>query len=302
MLSWFRRRKPQTPPAAPPPPAPPEDEDAEAPPPDFGTHIRVAFASDRRSWEEDFDLLRVAADVLRQFGHTVTTDAPDALRVAPAGLTLRPVLRHFQPLDDGAGTTSVTTIHADHPDFGGQEVFEYQHASGETLEAAIRSGFEQWAQVDLPVLLDALAAQPANCALMEMAFPDAPDGTPGLARRAVLGPIAHFARNPASQPSDGDGGHSFCPCCFLTQNIDAFKPLVESTGFHAIRFYAARGDDGEPQADCRVNGEDHADGAAALRRYVTTWPDAGLEFRKQYVILQNAPPPAPAAERYTGDA
>ena len=39
-------------------------------------------------------------------------------------------------------------------------------------------------------------------------------------------------------------------------------------------------------ADCRVNGDDFEPGAIALRAYATTWPDAGYEFRKQYVIFQ----------------
>lgn len=85
----------------------------------------------------------------------------------------------------------------------------------------------------------------------------------------------------------------FCACCFLTNNFDAFKSLVESDGVHAIRFYAARNPDGSPEADCRVNGHDFPDGAAALRRYATTWPPAGFEFRKQYVLMQNDPAPAP---------
>jgi hypothetical protein len=48
-------------------------------------------------------------------------------------------------------------------------------------------------------------------------------------------------------------------------------------------------------ADCRVNGEPFEEGKQALRRYVETWPDAGFEWRKQYVILQtfSAPPPIP---------
>jgi hypothetical protein len=69
-------------------------------------------------------------------------------------------------------------------------------------------------------------------------------------------------------------------------------PVLESEGFYAIRYYAARDPNGNPQADCPINGQDHPDGAAALRDYVLEWPRTGVEFRKQYVILQNDPAPS----------
>lgn len=40
-----------------------------------------------------------------------------------------------------------------------------------------------------------------------------------------------------------------------------------------------------------VNGHDFEPGAAALREYVKTWPGAGFEFRKQYVVLHCLPLP-----------
>jgi hypothetical protein len=43
---------------------------------------------------------------------------------------------------------------------------------------------------------------------------------------------------------------------------------------------------GDPQADCRVNGDDWDKGTEALRKYVGTWPAAGFEMRKQYVVVQ----------------
>jgi hypothetical protein len=66
----------------------------------------------------------------------------------------------------------------------------------------------------------------------------------------------------------------------------AFQALLETDDFYGIRFYAMRDADGNPQADCRVNGEDWEPGAAALREYVAKWPERGFEFRKQYVVLQ----------------
>src|SRR5690348_11923615 len=86
--------------------------------------------------------------------------------------------------------------------------------------------------------------------------------------------------------------HDFCPCCFLTNSMETFKGMLEGEGFFAIRFYAVRDAEGQAQADCRVNGEDFEAGKQALLKYVEKWPAAGFEFRKQYVIIQDAPPGA----------
>jgi hypothetical protein len=129
-----------------------------------------------------------------------------------------------------------------------------------------------------------------------MSFPEK-DGRPAYTRRVILGPIAHLVQNPTvhadkSTPGsgedvegDGDDEHDFCPCCLLTRSFEAFTPLIEDSGVYGLLLFAARDADGASQADCRVNGDDWEKGAQALRQYVTTWPDAGYEFRKQYVVL-----------------
>jgi hypothetical protein len=61
--------------------------------------------------------------------------------------------------------------------------------------------------------------------------------------------------------------------------------LIEGTSFYGLRLFATRDGKGAKQADCRVNGNDWEKGAEALRKYVTTWPGTGFEFRKQYVVL-----------------
>jgi hypothetical protein len=62
---------------------------------------------------------------------------------------------------------------------------------------------------------------------------------------------------------------------------------ISDGGFYGIRLFAMRGSEGESEADCRVNGLDWEEGKQALVKYVNTWPDLGVEFRKQYIVLQN---------------
>ncbi len=168
-------------------------------------------------------------------------------------------------------------------------VFEYQHGIGETLSDALREGFEQWVQIDFAVLLEALRDPLEHCNAIEFTLPQ--KNGAGLRRRAVLGPVGRRVLPPKNLASDGE--HPFCPCCFLTNNYEAFRPLMESEGFYGIRLFAARDDSGAPRADCRVNGKDWEDGTRALLSYVETWPQAGLEFRKQYVVMQTLEGPMP---------
>jgi hypothetical protein len=119
-----------------------------------------------------------------------------------------------------------------------------------------------------------------------MSFP-AKDGQPARDRRVILGPVMHFMETPPANNTTNEDAHPFCPCCLLTNSFPAFKELMESDRFGGVRLFAARDEDGTPQADCRVNGDDWEPGAQALREYAKTWPEAGYEFRKQYVVLQN---------------
>jgi hypothetical protein len=193
---------------------------------------------------------------------------------------------------------TVTTIEVIHPEVVPRGVFEYQHGWGDSVEASISTGFDHWARSDLVPLLDALKPTPESCMVLGNPFPGR-DGQVTRPRRAILGPVLHMVANQArSQPEDdgrpavggtGDEEHPFCPCCLLTRSFAAFEELFEDDAFHGIRLYAARAPDGSPMADCRVDGHNWEPGAQALREYVKTWPGAGFESRKQYVILQNSP-------------
>jgi len=105
-------------------------------------------------------------------------------------------------------------------------------------------------------------------------------------RRVVLGPISHMVSSPAKNEKEE---HPFCPCCLFTKAGDIWKEKISDSGFYGIRLFAMRLADGSAGADCRVNGEDWAVGKTALTEYVKSWPNQGVEFRKQYIIIQNPP-------------
>ena len=251
---------------------------------------RIAFTNGERSWTESFELIAIAAGVLRGRGHEVV-EHDTWLQLRPSGFSLRPLMVGTELLEKG-GVHTWTTIEVRHAELITDGLFEYQHSTGDDVAESLTKGFLSWESIDLPVLLDALRPRPEKCSLWEMTFA-AKDGVPARARRAVLGNVAYFAAHPP-QPSTGDGDaqgegeHAFCTCCFLTRNYEAFRSHIEGDGCFGIRFYAMRNEDGSPGADCRINGEDYPLGMEALRSYVGTWPGAGFEFRKQYVLVHTA--------------
>jgi hypothetical protein len=261
--------------------------------PGIGTEAQLALTS--ADSVEEVNTVDLAATVLEQRGHTVT-NARTHLVHPDSGFTILPQLVEVRPLDDG-GVQSVTTVQVNHPVLAPSGLFEYQHSTGDTLAHSISRGFDQWVQLDFFTLLDALLPLPKACMSMVLEFP-ARDGKPARARRAVFGPVGHLrAREPKSEVGAGPDEHPFCPCCLLTRSFEAFRELLEGDDFVGLRLFAMRSPDGAPEADCRVNGEECEPGKAALREYVSTWPDAGVEFRKQYVVLQNHEGPLPGAAR-----
>jgi hypothetical protein len=236
------------------------------------------------------DIVQLAALALEQRGHSVTRHET-RLEHRGTKFIFRPRLSELHQLKDG-GFHSVTTITTIHPEFAPNGIFEFQHATGDNATAAICRGFEEWAQLDLAVLIDAELDKPKRCTAFEMTFPPR-DGAAPLNRRAMLGPVKHFVKalpgTPAVDRTSEEQDHPFCPCCLLTNTFKGFLPFIEADGFFGIQMVAVRDESGSPQADCRVNGQDWEAGKQALREYVDRWPQAGYELRKQYVVLQNIP-------------
>jgi hypothetical protein len=253
--------------------------------PGIASEGKLAFSTGDRSWTEAVNLVSIAAKVLKSRGHSVTSQKTWLLH-SGSGFMILPLLLEVHPLDDG-GVQTVTTIQTNHPAILSDGVFEYQHSTGNSIADSISTGFDQWLQTDFVSLLDALRPKAETCMTLELSFP-ARDGKPERHRRAVLGPVAHFRQEPLEIAEDGASEeHPFCPCCLLTNSFKAFSDFIESDGFYGLRLFAARDTEGVSQADCRVNGEDWEEGAHALREYAGTWPAAGYEFRKQYVVLQS---------------
>ncbi len=287
MFAFFRKLFSSNP-SPPSRPEQPEQSDAatsaptDAKPTEF-VRGSIDFSRGDRSWTETFDVVESMVRVLTQRGYFTTREG-DAVRLDTSDLVVTPVMVSFQPLDDengGSRTTTITTVR--HAAFGDAHVFEFQHSTGASVTESIDAGFDQWAQIDLVVLLDALLDKPEHCTAMEMSFPATAD-TPARHRRVILGPTGHLAQHP---PESTDEEHPFCPCCLLTRSIDAFKPLIEQDAFFAVRLFAMRDPNDEAAADCRVNGEDYELGKKGLINYVKTWPGFGMEFRKQYIVIQS---------------
>lgn len=282
MFSWFRRKPAKEKPLGAAQPSVASGQNAGAAAPFETTKGRIAFNNGQRQWEETFDCVASLVDTLGRLGRKVRAEDQRVLDEA-TGLWLRPVMVDMQPVHNN-GVRTCTKIDFIHPTAIPSAVFEFQHSTGGTTTESIEAGFDSWAKGDLAALSDAIREKPLECTAMTFEFPGKGEGSV-IRRRVILGPVWHAQERKAEQEEE----HPFCPCCLLTQSMKAFEGLLNAEGFFAVRLFAMRQGDGAAGADCRVNGEEFAPGKEALTQYASQWPQAGTEFRKQYVIIQNAP-------------
>ena len=252
--------------------------------------------------------LALLAEALVKHGHDISA-RPDHLLDVASQFSIACMVHGVTRREDGTAQT-VSTVTVTHPTLVPDGLFEFQHSWGPDARASLLAGFDRWVQTDYVTLVDSTMAMPDKCMVLEMEFPVTPE-RPARKRRAVLGPIEHLRTEPPPPPppetcpSAGrqqqsgdhvaeDPKHPFCPCCLLTRSLDAFQGLLERDGYFGLRMFTMRGADGGASADCRVNGEDFDAGKRGLLDYVQTWPAAGVEFRKQYVVIQDSPGPARA--------
>jgi len=255
MFSWLRK--------SPWPPSPAREN------PGRGHTVLVTLENPQKAWEESCDLATSLAATLNALGHEAQSKGS---WVQLGGFSLMPRVVNVEPMDS-TGVMTSSTIQIAHASLAPGGLFEFQRASGTDVSDSFSNGFKSWAEIDLPVFLDALRASPAVCMVM----------TPGQEfRRIILGPPLQMAQNPEAIRGD----HEFCPCCLFTNSIGAFEGLVRESHFYGIRLFVSRDTEGIIEAECRVNGVDLPTGAAALANYAKTWPDRGFEYRKQYVCIQ----------------
>lgn len=209
------------------------------------------------------------------------------------GLQLVPHMVNMAAQSDESWRTS-TVVEVYHPLIK-DLIFEYQHSAGSSQLESLHDGFNNWARMDLATLRDAIQPE-LECASLGLGYTDESTGE-AYQRQVVLGPTAHYQQQPQAHAhahgsqdhADNDDDHDFCPCCLFTNSMEAFTDLLKGREFLGVRLYAARDAQGEVSADCRVNGEDYPAALPYLQAYAQSWPQAGLEFRKQYVVIRNQP-------------
>lgn len=252
---------------------------ATAKPPALVKPIEVSASIQPQS---DPVLMQALADFLLIEGIEFTWSAA-GLRLA-SGLLVQVQPIESIALTDGRVRTC-TKLHVSHPDYFPDGIAEYQHAIGVNEAASIAEGFRAWTQMDLVVLTDATRETPLDCTVIEMSVVagEQADGMQSY-RQVLLGPVAHLATLPAPVPKEA---HPFCPCCLFTESTAALHDLLQSQKFFGVRMFVSRDSQGTLAVDCRVNGEDFFGVQDSLSAYARNWPERGLEFRKQYVLMRS---------------
>ena len=105
-----------------------------------GTQGCIAFSNAERTWEERFDLIEILGNVLQK--HQLTGNRKDGWLVVHNDLYLCPEIVAFQPLEP-SGVRTVTSISIAHEKYAPGGLFEYQHSSGDDMNAALSAGFNR---------------------------------------------------------------------------------------------------------------------------------------------------------------
>lgn len=227
----------------------------------------------------------------------ISSQAQDDRLLLQSGLQLVPHDIKGEEQPNGSWRTS-TVVEVYHPLIE-DVLFEYQHAAAASQLASLQSGLKSWARMDLATLQDAVNDE-LEFPSLGLSYTDEKTGAE-YQRQVVLGPMEHYQEHaqeqspkpPESKANPGeeaDGNdHDFCPCCLFTHSMEAFHEALKRKEFLGIRLFASRNREGEVSADCRINGHDFPAALPLLTAYAHSWPQAGFEYRKQYVVIRNQP-------------
>lgn len=171
-----------------------------------------------------------------------------------------------------------------HPQWFPDGLTEYQHALGKTEADAFAACIQQWLAQDWIVIADAVRETPRDCAVIELPVSGSAEGQIAGYRQILLGPVAHLIQKPSGKKE----AHPFCPCCFMTEAMDHLHKELQSQTTIGIRFFVSRDQSGKLAVDCRANGENLDALVPALTTYAEGWPQQGLEFRKQFVVIRTS--------------
>lgn len=174
-------------------------------------------------------------------------------------------------------------VSVSHPVWFPEGFTEYQHALGKTETDAFAACIQQWLAQDWIVIADAVRETPKDCAVIELPVAGAENQVSGY-RQILLGPVAHLVQTPSGKKEE----HPFCPCCFVTEVMDHLHKELQSQAFLGIRFFVSRDQQGKLAVDCRCNGENLEALVPVLTKYAERWPQQGLEFRKQFVVVRTS--------------
>ena len=259
--------------------------------PGQGTALKLTLTKDNGN--ESFEhvvLAEILQNVLAEAGWTTEIIDGGWLYQPDTGYYLWPLIWDLSIDEDDGSVQTASTIQIHHHELFPNGIFEYQYSFGQydTVHEALASGFDTWLKTDWETLLD--AADPQEAAHLRLTITPKGDVPKRL---VLLGSVGFF---PARE-DDGDEAEAeecslhgeFCECCLFTRSMEAFEPLIKSQENYAIRIFASRDDEGETDADCRVNGEDWDGALESLKNYAATWQGSGMMFRKQYIIIRNAP-------------
>jgi len=246
--------------------------------PGMGTLLDYNHDALEVPFKETIDLVGILADYLKTRGRQIEVGG-DWLKDTESGYFLLPQIMMIQPQPDAYLTG--TTIQINHDVVAQAGIFEFQYAIGANISESIQEGYRQWYESDYLPLLDVVSTSPA-CVTIERQDTD---------RRVILGQLLLLGladdEAPRAENFAPCSQSEFCNCCLYTKLMDSFDDIFHMKGLSCLRVLVGRGAEGEPIADCRLNGEEYPQGKAVLLSYAAQIPGTAPGTLKQYVVMHN---------------
>lgn len=242
--------------------------------PGVGIEGKCAFTNGNDTWEEKFNLLDNLKNV---FDNNKIKFELVGEYLLVNDIFFKPEIVGIQP-QENKDVQTTTVISYFNQQFVSSGSFEFQHSIGKNINESTVEGFNNWFSADFPVIIESMSEKLKQCTMMKLNFKNK------SSRKIYLGPVIHLVK----KVDDKKEEHPFCQCCFVSNNFKNFEEYLTNSGFYAIRMLALRDKDGQINADCRINGIDYELGKQSLIEYAKTWPNHGVEMRKQYVIVKDA--------------
>lgn len=162
------------------------------------------------------------------------------------------------------------------PGYFEQPLLERVNAFAASDAEALNQAIQQWLGEDFHAFRTLISGLEGPAVRANMRVADSGKLARKGAWEAILGPL---------WMANMEGAQSCCQHCLFTALLPEIDKIQAVRQPFAVKIFASN-QQGKAQADCRLNGGEFPDGAAAAAQAAAAWKVSdGLEMRRQFMLL-----------------